>query len=275
MAIQLVHFSDCGPERPSNQDCYIVKICTSFSGIFAIATVCDGMGGLECGEVASAVVADSFGKWFDAKADSMIKDGFCAESIRCEWELLIHNAHEKIKRYALRHRIRVGTTASVILLTPSEYYTMQVGDSRVYLDNGDYLSCITKDQTLAMKAYDAGEISWSDILLDERRNILLQCVGNQSVNPVFQFGETPPVGSILLCSDGFYHTLEIPDLHVVLQKSVGRKKLQSALLKMAVRGRKSGESDNMTCVALRWDSLFDDRNLYGPTDGKTANTIEL
>ena len=53
--------TDAGTVRKINQDSLTVKVAGTAYGEAAIAIICDGMGGLEQGEVASATVAKTFG----------------------------------------------------------------------------------------------------------------------------------------------------------------------------------------------------------------------
>lgn len=49
--------SDVGTTKAVNQDSLTVKVANTMNGEAAFAVICDGMGGLEQGEVASTAVA--------------------------------------------------------------------------------------------------------------------------------------------------------------------------------------------------------------------------
>lgn len=255
MAIELVHFSDCGPYRKSNQDAYCVRIAQTPMGIIAMAAVCDGMGGMMHGEIASASVVTGFGNWFDSTLPDFISSGLNASVISSSWNAILQGQHEKIRRFGQQNGIRLGTTASVLLIAGSEYYLLQVGDSRAYLDDTCQTRLLTVDQTLAMRELMAGRITEEEFASDDRRNILLQCVGDRTVAPVFQMGELPQRGSCMLCSDGFCHHLEPDMIHRVVAGESGRVALQGGMLGLGNMARSLGEKDNMTCVTLRWTDL--------------------
>lgn len=254
MSFQLVHFSSCGSVRATNQDAYCVRISMTSSGFVAMGLVCDGMGGMNCGEIASATVSVAFGDWFDTRVEDCLCSGLTSECIAADWKEIVNKKHRLIADYAEQNGLRIGTTLSVILFTERKYFLMHVGDSRIYLDDGNIIRQLTKDQTLAMRELEAGRITQEQYQSDRRRNVLLQCVGNSSVSPVFMVGETPQAGSVLLCSDGFYHTVCPEELHKVMTVRSGKKEFQCMLLDLASRGRSLGESDNMTCVAVRWNA---------------------
>ena len=50
--------TDKGKVRTSNQDSF--RICVSPEGDYALAALCDGMGGVHGGEIASTIAADAF-----------------------------------------------------------------------------------------------------------------------------------------------------------------------------------------------------------------------
>lgn len=255
MPIELVHFSDCGPFRRANQDAYCVRIARTPVGVIAMVAVSDGMGGLKHGEVASATVTAAFADWFDRTLPGMLRGGLTASEVSGSWNTLLQLQHEKIRTFGQQNEIRIGTTASVILLTETQYFILQVGDSRIYLDDSCLTRQLTVDQTLAMRELMAGRLSKEAFSTDKRRNVLLQCVGDRSVAPVFQVGATPQRGACMVCSDGFCHYLDSEMLHKVMSGDRGRAALQRSMLDFGNMARNLGEQDNMTCVALRWDSF--------------------
>ena len=65
MKYKAVAMTDQGLYRKTNQDS--VLICEKYiqGNKIILAVVCDGMGGLKYGEVASKLAVESFEKWFD------------------------------------------------------------------------------------------------------------------------------------------------------------------------------------------------------------------
>lgn len=254
MAMQIVHYSDCGPVRPANQDAYCVFSADTAQGPVSMLAVCDGMGGLSSGEVASATVIRAFADWFRLELPLLLQAGpLRAEPVSAGWNSVLRGCHARLRQAAAARQIRWGTTLSLVLLTAGEYYLLHVGDSRAYLDDGAAALQLTPDQTLAMRELEAGRLSPADYVQDPRRNVLLQCIGDQSVSPFFRVGEKPRSGAVLLCSDGFYHTVRPEELHAALAGPGTRADLQQQIWALADRARSLGETDNITAVALRWD----------------------
>ena len=55
--------TDVGISKNTNQDSFSIKRLDTKLGKIVVAVLCDGMGGLSKGEVASATVIDAFNKW--------------------------------------------------------------------------------------------------------------------------------------------------------------------------------------------------------------------
>ena len=252
MSFQLVHFSNSGGYRPTNQDGYCIRISTTSVGIVSMLAVCDGMGGMSSGEVASSTVIHALGEWFDQFSSSLTPECLAPQIISQELHRIVSEKHQVLQRYGKNCGQHLGTTLSVILLTRMQYYLLHVGDSRIYLTDPWKTSQLTHDQTLAMRELEAKRITESEYQQDYRRNILLQCVGDQSVNPVFIVGESPVEGGVLLCTDGFYHTVKRKEIHAAMRQPGGKITIQQCLLSLANRARTQGETDNITCIALRW-----------------------
>ena len=59
------YHTDVGTRKETNQDSLAIKVVNTKEGNVAFAIVCDGMGGLAKGEVASKEVIEAFCTWFD------------------------------------------------------------------------------------------------------------------------------------------------------------------------------------------------------------------
>ena len=149
----------------------------------------------------------------------------------------------------------MGTTVSALLLTMDALYQVQVGDSRIYLDDGLGLVQLSKDQTLAMREVEAGRLSPEALTTDRRSSILLQCLGYGKMEPVFQCTKRPMQGAVLLCSDGLCHYTTRKELHGLLMETDSREQLQQRLQAAVGFCRSCGETDNITALALKWNDL--------------------
>lgn len=253
MALQLVHITDKGAMRTSNQDSFCARISNFGKQTVAMLAVCDGMGGLQFGELASTGAVRCFENWFDRQLPELMRTDLTENSVFISWHKMLEQLHQKLCCYAKNNGIQLGTTISAVLLIQDRLYLVQVGDSRVYLDDGAMLLQLTKDQTLAVQEMEAGRLSPEEARTDRRSSILLQCLGYGQMEPVFQSTVRPQKGAVLLSSDGLCHKLTEAQLHRVLIEPKTREQLQNQLLEAVSFCRSSGETDNITALVLRWD----------------------
>lgn len=169
--------TDIGTTKKTNQDSLSMKVIRTPAGRMVFAVLCDGMGGLSSGEVASATVVKAFHEWVVKELPGLCMQTEIMDSeIKSQWEKIITQQNEKIKSYGARQGVRLGTTVVAMLLTQSRYYILNVGDSRAYeIKNG--IRQLTADQTFVAREVACGNMTEEQAKMDERRNVLLQCVG--------------------------------------------------------------------------------------------------
>lgn len=199
--------TDIGIKKAANQDSLTLKIADTAYGHIVLAVICDGMGGLSKGELASAVVIRDFSKWFCEKFPELIKEKNALNDnlIKNEWVEIINGANDRLRNYGIDSNVRLGTTITAFMAWGNHYIVMNVGDTRAYKMT-DSLLQITNDQTFVAREVALGRMTPEEALVSPQRNILLQCVGvTPSVNPDFFTGEFEADTSFMLCSDGFRH----------------------------------------------------------------------
>jgi serine/threonine protein phosphatase PrpC len=201
--------TDVGSSKLTNQDSLSVRLLNTPSGSMVFAVICDGMGGLSSGELASATVVKAFLDWTESSLPMLAANPIEDHIIKSQWENIITSQNEKIMNYGKQQGLKdgIGTTAVVILLTDSRYYILNVGDSRAY-EIADNLQQITEDQTLVAREVRNGNMTPEEAAVDPQRNVLLQCVGaSDVVYPEMFFGQTKQNVVYMLCSDGFRHEI--------------------------------------------------------------------
>lgn len=156
MALQLVHITDKGDVRSSNQDSFCARISSFGQETVALLAVCDGVGGLQAGELASTGAVRCFEDWFEQQLPQIMQSGLTDTMVFLSWHQILENLHNALCEYAERSAMQFGTTVSALLISSDRLYWVQVGDSRIYLDDGAGTEQLTKDQTLAMREVEAG-----------------------------------------------------------------------------------------------------------------------
>lgn len=245
--------TDIGTTKKTNQDSLDMKILNTSQGRMVFAILCDGMGGLEKGEVASSAVIQEFDRWVKNElpvlCNGMIEDNL----IRRQWENIIERMNHNISNYGARQGVKMGTTVAAILLTGTRYYILNVGDSRVY-EIADSVRQLTTDQTFVGREVALGHMTEKEAQNDKRKNILLQCVGaSDEVYPEMVYGDTKKDAVYMLCSDGFRHEISTEEIFqsFMPQELVNTDIMYQRTEMLIEENKKRGERDNITAALIR------------------------
>ena len=104
MGFLSIAHSDVGIKKNTNQDSVLIKEAMTDYGEVLLTVVCDGMGGLAKGEVASAALIRAFSSWFEEKFPEILyekrKDG-AIDRMELENELnaLVIDVNHKIAEH--------------------------------------------------------------------------------------------------------------------------------------------------------------------------------
>ena len=230
--------TDIGNTKNTNQDSYGIRVYTTVAGKIVFAVLCDGVGGLDKGEVASGTVVNAFCRWSENRLPKLCEEGIADDVIRVEWTNLIDEYNEKIKVYGKKSGVKLGTTITAMLITEKRYYIINVGDTRAY-EITDNVRVLTKDQTLVEREVEAGNLTREEAKNDARRSVLLQCIGaSDSIYPDMFFGETKPDAVYMLCSDGFRHEITDDEIFAYMDNLIDINKQRM-------------ERDNITVLSVR------------------------
>lgn len=243
--------TDIGISKNTNQDSVLIKHASYDGGEMLMAVVCDGMGGLSKGELASATVIRAFANWFDeylpyelANVDMQVVGG--------KWSLLLKDLNIQISEYGKKIDDSLGTTFSGILFIGDEYLIVHVGDSRVY-HIGVSMRQLTTDQTFIAREISRGTLTLEQAKNDKRRNLLLQCVGaSKVIEPQVICGKIE-TGAYMLCSDGFRHEITEDEMYESLNPiNLINKQIMHNNTKYLIEQVKSrNEKDNISVIVIK------------------------
>lgn len=245
--------TDIGTTKETNQDSLLIKQASSDKGEILMAVVCDGMGGLAKGELASATVVRRFSEWFEKELPYELEH-FDMQIVASKWELLLKDLNTKILAYGRNSDINLGTTFSGILFVGNQFLVVHVGDSRIY-QISEKLRQLTSDHTFVAREVSRGAMTLEEAKTDKRRNMLLQCIGaSKVIEPEIILGTTDK-GVYMLCSDGFRHEVTEEEICHELKPDNLRSKNamhdKSRYLIDLVKSRK--EKDNISVIIIRVD----------------------
>lgn len=253
MRFLTAYHTDVGIRKKTNQDSLLLERASTEYGDVLLAAVCDGMGGLAKGELASAALIRRLSDWFYQEFPQLLYDGLQSEKLRKSWEQLILGTNQRIAEYGKQKGISLGTTCVLFLAVDHVYYIMNIGDSRAYLLS-DGLYQLTKDQTYCQREIDLGRMTPEQAAVDPQRSVLLQCVGaSDVVIPDFFAGSLESGQCYLLCSDGFVHVISPQEIYQALNPMVSRdpEGMRGSLVNLTELVKARQERDNISALVLK------------------------
>lgn len=245
--------TDIGIKKSTNQDSLTVKILDTPQGKMVFALLCDGMGGLAKGEVASSELVEAFHNWVLEELPEICDKPIEDSIIRKQWNRIAEMQNNRIMNYGNHCGIRLGTTVVSILITEQRYYIMNVGDSRAY-ELTEEIRQLTKDQTLVEREVALGNLTSEQAESDPRRSVLLQCIGaSEDVYPDFFFGETRKNAVYMLCSDGFRHEVSPYEIFEMLEpnRMLDEKTMRQNMEYLIGLNKSRMEQDNISVITIR------------------------
>ncbi len=244
--------TDIGISKNTNQDSILIKHASVDDGEVLLAVICDGMGGLYKGELASATVIRAFARWFDKELPLEL-ESVDMQVIGAKWALMLKEWNAKILEYSREKGIDgIGTTFSGILFVNNQYVIAHVGDTRIYHINA-VINQLTTDQTFVAREISRGTLTLEQAKTDKRRNLLLQCVGaSKTVEPEVICGKTEK-GAYMLCSDGFRHEITENEIYESLNpiNLMNKDAMHNNARYLIDQVKNRGEKDNISVVLIK------------------------
>jgi serine/threonine protein phosphatase PrpC len=238
MDISTYLYTDPGG-RSNNEDFAEYEFTDDGVGIFVLA---DGLGGHDCGEIASRhavkFTVQSFKENDDFSNEKMIR------ILNQSNDYILQKQREDEKSKNMRTTIVAAFTKDNIL----KYYN--AGDSRFYYFKNGKLVKQSKDHSVSQVSVDLGEINLSQIRFNEDRNKLLKVLGNAEKLKIDSL-DAPIVmesgDAFLLCSDGFWEYVYETEMEIDLLKSISTKQWIDFMVKRLLH-RVTGDNDNFTVI---------------------------
>lgn len=267
--------TDAGIRKRTNQDSYCIKEADTPQGKIGMSVICDGMGGLMKGEVASGSLITAFSNWFDQKLVTLLEEwnaevsstenrvvndhpqnvNALEKSIEVDWKRLIENANIKLSEFGREHGFQLGTTLTAMLFYEKQFcLAVHVGDTRIYRVTENNIELLTEDQTVMNREIKNGRLTKEQALTDPRRNVLLQCIGASAVVvPEMYHFEVKENEAYLLCTDGFRHKISEDEMLQLFRPSslASEQMMQQHIGVLIDRDKERKECDNITAILLK------------------------
>jgi len=223
-----------GEIRPLDENQGEREVKFALSKHSAVFGVFDGMGGLDRGEDASFLAADSFSKTLlDRPLDKVGKKDILARS----FETMQEKVHELSKECGGR----AGTTAVMLLFARDEVAIGNVGDSKAYLLRGGELRELSEEHTDRDLLERLG--------VKERKPTLTQYIGMPSeelkIEPCISARKVHEYDRYILCSDGLSGTVSNEEILATGAVSLTALDCAKALVDLVLE---KGGKDNVTVI---------------------------
>jgi protein phosphatase len=247
--------TDVGRQRGHNEDAFIS------APDLDLFVVCDGMGGNNAGEVASALATTSLRNFYRATTNGVVP----GEELRGDHDLteaarrLVHGVRKanadvfEISSTRLEHK---GMGSTIVAMSVSretgQVQVAHVGDSRCYRIRDGKMEQLTRDHSLIGDA-----LAWNPNLSEEElsmlpKNIISRALGlKQAVEVDIRADVGLPGDIYLLCSDGLCGVVKDKQILEIILLSNDLAEACDSLIALA---NDAGGPDNITAVTVRLEA---------------------
>ncbi|NCB93883.1 MAG: protein serine/threonine phosphatase 2C family protein [Clostridia bacterium] len=219
-----------------------------------LGAVCDGMGGLSGGGLASALAVQT------------LMDEFQEENMKLEnpARFFIHSVSAMDRKVCAMAEldgtpISGGTTVVAVYLCGDQLYRLSVGDSKIYIFRDGKLTAITREHNYKMRLEQF--LKEESMSLEEYQTeiqngeALISYIGMGGVQ-LMDVNEKPFLledrDLIILCSDGLYKALSEEQIGNILEACNGQEEQAANILTQAVEQYVMGPVDNVTVMVIQY-----------------------
>lgn len=227
----------------------------------ATFVVCDGVGGQDCGEVASRTVAEAIGKYMHGF--SIAGDFLPSDFIR-----LMDYVYSRLNsKVSARASTNMATTMAFVCVNKTGVFCAHIGDSRIYhIRPGVGILYQSEDHSLVNALVHSGNLTPEEAINHPQSNIITRCITpKQPTNAsVIQLQDIEAGDYIFLCTDGVVHQIDNAGLcEILASRSSDADKMRY------IADICSGSSDNNTAYLIRVkDVVYDAEEEADISSGK-------
>lgn len=237
--MKITGITDTGRVRSENQDALQIQTINEDT---ALIIVCDGMGGVSGGNVASDIavkaVVDEFLKSFHEKDSDVEVKAKLIDAITVANNIIYGIATNETQLSGM------GTTVVAAFLRKGHATVLHAGDSRAYRIDSQKITQITRDHSFVQEMVDLGQLSKEEARLHPKKNIITRALGvADKIEVEANFVQLEKNDRLLICTDGLTNHVGDEELYELVKKS------QTPCDDMITLANERGGSDNIT-IAL-------------------------
>lgn len=234
--------SDIGLVRTTNQDDCRFGV---FSPSCAWAVVCDGMGGANGGNIASAMAVDVISEQIQQLYDEKLSK----EQLGTLMTDIVQRANAQVfdKAISTPALDGMGTTCEFVLVKERTVHVVHVGDSRTYAIRGGKIKQLTEDHSVVQEMVRRGELTPEEALNHPNKNIITRALGIRPevcldyIEANFSYGDV-----LLICTDGLTNCVSTGDIVKIVHENRG----EDMTNKLVEKAKEGGGTDNITVTVV-------------------------
>lgn len=241
--MNIVGNTDIGKVRAKNEDGFDFGY---FDDGAAWGVVCDGMGGVHGGKIASSVAIDMVSE----KIKKCYSKSMPVASLENLLLSAITTANVTVyDRGSAQDDLKgMGTTIVAAVVKNNEACIAHVGDSRAYIISEDKIEQVTKDHSLVQEMLDNGQITEQEYENTPIKNIITRAMGiGEDIDIDFDFVCINPGDALLLCSDGLSGLVDKQTLLRIYKEN----DFSVLADKYIDKANELGGKDNITVVVMK------------------------
>ena len=225
--------------------------------------LCDGMGGHDAGEVASATVCDAMSR--EILGDSNSEKGVFTREL---FDKAIDAAFNELDIKDNGAEKKMGTTMTLVKLHEGGAFMAHMGDSRIYHirsgANGDDTKIIyeSSDHSLVNDLIKVGELTRQEARNSKQKNVITRAMqpnlDNRPKSEIHETSDIRPGDYIYMCSDGMLEQADMEDgtsIRNVFSKAGGSDTDKIKILRKVTEDNQ----DNHSAIIIHITDVIDDK----------------
>jgi serine/threonine protein phosphatase PrpC len=238
LKLEVAALTDVGCKRSNNEDSFGYDLSAQ---IFA---VCDGMGGMAAGEIASSMAVSELVHHFSQQA------GSDSGEERLYHSILYTNRQVCLLAQDNDDLRGMGTTLVSACVDGRKIVIGNVGDSRAYFLRNGGCAQITHDHSFVAEQVRNGVMSADDAGSSPLQSLITRAIGTtETVEPDLFTAAIEPGDIVLLTTDGLTRYADADAIASLILSSPDLPAACQALINTA---KEQGAVDNVTCLLLRF-----------------------
>lgn len=237
MRVEVAALTDVGCRRSNNEDSFGYDLAAQ------VFVVCDGMGGMAAGELASHTAVKEL-------LDAYTGDGSTRAAERLYRGIV--RANRQVCTLAEQNdELRgMGTTLVAACVDGGNLVIGNVGDSRAYFLRDGVCVQITQDHSFVAEQVRSGAMNAEDAETSPLQSLITRAIGQQeTVEPDIFTAPVATADMLLLTSDGL---TRYADADAIARLILGSASLEQACQALIDAAKAQGAVDNVTCLLVQF-----------------------